>query len=70
MRDFRGLSRKSFDRGGNYTVGLNEQTPFPEVTTTMADRFYGIEITVVTSAKNKEEGMALLSALGFPFREK
>ncbi len=70
VRDFRGLSRKSFDRGGNYTIGLKEQVAFPEVTTSFTDRFYGLEITVVTSARNKEEGLALLTALGFPFREK
>lgn len=70
VRDFRGLSKKSFDKKGNYTTGLKEQIAFPEVTQDLADRFYGLEITVVSDAKNKEEGLALLTALGFPFREK
>lgn len=70
VRDFRGLSKNSFDGKGNYTLGLKEQVAFPEVTPELADRFYGLEVTVVTSAKSKVEGLALLSALGFPFREK
>ena len=70
VRDFRGLNKKSFDRGGNYTLGLKEQVAFPEITADLADRFYGLEITLVTDAKNKEAGLALLTALGFPFREK
>jgi large subunit ribosomal protein L5 len=70
VRDFRGLSKNSFDGRGNYTLGLKEQVAFPEVTPQSSDKFYGLEVTVVTSAKSKAEGLALLSALGFPFREK
>jgi large subunit ribosomal protein L5 len=70
VRDFRGLSKNGFDGRGNYTVGLKEQVAFPEVTPASADKFYGLEVTVVTSAKTKAEGLALLTALGFPFREK
>ena|SRR3989338_7173364 len=70
VRDFRGLSPKSFDRQGNYTIGLKEQTAFPEVTSAMTDRFYGLEVTVVTDAKKPAQALALLRALGFPFREK
>lgn len=70
VRDFRGLSKKSFDARGNYTIGLKEQTAFPEVTPASSDKFYGLEITVVTDAKTKDEGIALLTALGFPFRKK
>lgn len=70
VRDFRGLSKNGFDERGNYTVGFKEQVAFPEVTPASADKFYGLEVTVVTSAKSKAEGLALLSALGFPFREK
>lgn len=70
VRDFRGLSKKSFDARGNYTVGFKEQVAFPEITAELADRFYGLEVTIVTNAKSKAEGLELLSALGFPFREK
>ncbi len=70
VRDFRGINRKSFDARGNYTIGFKEQVAFPEVTAGMNDRFYGLEVTVVTTAKSKEEGLALLTALGFPFRDK
>lgn len=70
VRDFRGLSKKSFDASGHYSIGFKEQVAFPEITAALSDRFYGIEVTVVTSAKKKEEGLALLTALGFPFRDK
>lgn len=70
VRDFRGISKKSMDAHGNYTVGLKEQIAFPEVTADLADRFYGLEITIVTTAKSKEEGLALLTAIGMPFRDK
>lgn len=70
VRDFRGISPKSFDRQGNYSVGLKEQLAFPEITAEMGDVIHGIEMTVVTNAKTKEEGLALLKKLGFPFKDK
>ncbi len=70
VHDFRGISKKSFDAQGNYTIGFKEQIAFPEVSSDMADRFYGLEVTIATTARSKEEGLALLTALGFPFREK
>ena len=70
IRDFRGLSPKSFDQNANYTFGIKEQLAFPEVTADMTDIIHGLEITFVTSAKKKEEALALLKKLGFPFQEK
>lgn len=69
IRDFRGLSPKQFDGKGNYTFGLTEQVVFPEIQQDKVDRPRGMDITFVTTAKNDEEGRALLKALGFPFRE-
>ena len=69
IRDFRGLSPKQFDGNGNYTFGLTEQVVFPEIEQDKVDRPRGMDITVVTTAKNDEEGRALLKLLGFPFRE-
>ncbi len=69
IRDFRGLSPKQFDGKGNYTFGLTEQVVFPEIEQDKIDRTRGMDITIVTTAKNDEEGRALLKALGFPFRE-
>ena len=69
IRDFRGLSPKQFDGHGNYTFGLNEQAMFPEIDPDKIDRVRGMDITVVTSAANDEEGRALLRLLGFPFKE-
>jgi large subunit ribosomal protein L5 len=68
IRDFRGLSDKQFDGHGNYTFGLNEQSMFHEIDQDKIDRVRGFDITVVTTAKNDDEGRALLKALGFPFR--
>jgi large subunit ribosomal protein L5 len=68
VRDFRGLSDKQFDGNGNYTFGLQEQTLFHEVDQDKIDRPRGMDITVVTTAKNNDEGRALLKALGFPFK--
>lgn len=70
VRDFRGISPKSFDRKGNYSVGLREQLAFPEITAEMHDIIHGLEITVCTNAKSKEEGLALLKKVGFPFKDK
>jgi large subunit ribosomal protein L5 len=69
IRDFRGLSPKQFDGKGNYTFGLNEQSMFHEIDPDRIDRVRGMDITVVTTAKNDDEGRALLKLLGFPFKE-
>ena len=69
IRDFRGLSDQQFDGNGNYTFGLNEQSMFHEIDPDSIDRPRGMDITVVTSAANDDEGRALLRALGFPFKE-
>jgi large subunit ribosomal protein L5 len=69
IRDFRGLSPKQFDGNGNYTFGLTEQSVFHEIDVDRIDRPRGMDITVVTTATNDDEGRALLRALGFPFKE-
>lgn len=69
IRDFRGLSPKQFDGRGNYTFGLTEQTVFHEINQDKIDRVRGMDITVVTTATNDDEGRALLRLLGFPFKE-
>ena len=68
IRDFRGLSDRQFDGNGNYTFGLTEQSMFHEINQDSIDRPRGMDITVVTTAKNDEEGRALLRQLGFPFK--
>ena len=68
VTDFRGLSDRQFDGNGNYTFGLSEQTVFHEIDQDKIDRVRGMDITVVTTAKNDDEGRALLKALGFPFK--
>jgi len=70
VRDFRGLPPKGFDRSGNYTLGLSEQTVFPEIDPDKAEFQQGMNITLVTSAKTDEEGRELLAQLGMPFRER
>ena len=70
IRDFRGLSDRQFDGKGNYTFGLNEQSMFHEINQDSIDRPRGMDITVVTTAANDDEGRALLTALGFPFKTK
>jgi large subunit ribosomal protein L5 len=69
IRDFRGLSPRQFDGKGNYTFGLNEQAVFHEIDQDKIDRVRGMDITVVTTAQNDDEGRALLRLLGFPFKE-
>jgi len=69
IRDFRGLSAKQFDGNGNYTFGLTEQVMFHEINPDSVDRQRGMDITLVTTAANDEEGRALLKLLGFPFKE-
>ena len=69
IRDFRGVSPKSFDGRGNYTLGVREQLIFPEVGYDSIDQIRGMDISIITSANTDEEGRALLKALGMPFRE-
>ena len=70
IRDFRGLSPRQFDGRGNYTFGLTEQVMFHEIDQDKIDRSRGMDITIVTSATNNDEGRALLKHLGFPFAER
>ncbi len=67
IRDFRGMPDNSFDGHGNYSMGVSEQTIFPEISYEDLDRTRGMDITFVTTAKTDEEGKALLTAFGFPF---
>jgi large subunit ribosomal protein L5 len=69
VRDFRGVSDKSFDGRGNYTLGLREQLIFPEIEYDSIDKIRGMELTFVTSAPNDEQAMSLLKHLGMPFRK-
>jgi large subunit ribosomal protein L5 len=69
IRDFRGLSAKQFDGNGNYTFGLTEQSMFHEIDQDKIDRVRGMDITIVTTATNDDEGRSLLRRLGFPFKE-
>ena len=69
IRDFRGVSAKSFDGRGNYSMGVREQIIFPEIDYDKVDKVRGLDITITTSAKSDEEGRALLAAFSFPFRK-
>jgi large subunit ribosomal protein L5 len=69
VRDFRGLSAKAFDGRGNYSLGVKEQIIFPEIDYDKIDVIRGLDITITTSARNDEEGRALLQAFNFPFRK-
>lgn len=68
VRDFRGVSPKSFDKAGNYNIGISEHTVFPEIEYENVDETYSLEISIITSAKNDEEGKKLLELLGMPFK--
>jgi large subunit ribosomal protein L5 len=68
IRDFRGISEKAFDGQGNYSIGLNEQSVFPEITFEEAANRHGLQVNIVTSAGNPEESRRLLELMGFPFR--
>jgi len=68
IRDFRGLNPGTFDGHGNFTFGLTEQLVFPEIDYDKIEKVRGMDITVVTSAETNDQGRALLTALGFPFR--
>lgn len=70
VRDFRGLSAKSFDGRGNYSLGFKEQIVFPEIEYDKIDTLRGLDITITTSAKTNKEAHALLEAFNFPFKEK
>ena len=67
IKDFRGLSADGFDKSGNYTFGIKEHIIFPEINFDKVDRIRGMDITIQTSGKNKEESLALLKAMNFPF---
>ncbi|TXD35089.1 50S ribosomal protein L5 [Lujinxingia vulgaris] len=69
VRDFKGISPKSFDGHGNYSLGVREQIIFPEIDYDKVDKIRGMNITIVTSAENDEVGLALLRKLGMPFRK-
>jgi large subunit ribosomal protein L5 len=68
VRDFRGVSPKAFDGRGNYTIGIREQLIFPEIDFNKVDKLRGMNISIVTTARNDEQARALLKALGMPFR--
>jgi len=70
IRDFRGLNRKSFDGRGNYSFGITEQIMFPEIDFDKIDTIRGMDITITTTARNDAEGLALLQAFNFPFKDK
>lgn len=67
VRDFRGVSAKSFDHNGNYTIGFKENLSFPEIKSEDIEKMHGLQIIINTTAKNKEEGKSLLTHLGIPF---
>ena len=67
--DFRGLSAKAFDGNGNYNMGVNEQIIFPEIDYDKVDALRGMDITITTTARNADEGRALLEAFNFPFKK-
>lgn len=68
IRDFRGFSSKSFDGRGNYSMGIKEQIVFPEIDFDKIDKIRGLDVCITTTAKNDDEGRALLRAFGFPFK--
>ena len=69
VRDFRGISRKAFDGRGNYTLGVREQLIFPEIDFNKVDKTRGMNISIVTTARNDEQARSLLKAMGMPFRQ-
>ncbi len=68
MRDFRGISRKCFDKSGNLTIGIKEHIIFPEISAEQAKSIFGLEITIITTTEDKEQGIELLKLLGFPIK--
>lgn len=69
IRDFRGISKKSFDGRGNYSVGIREHTAFPEIESEDVSKIHGMQITIQTTAGNNEKALELLKAFGFPFKK-
>jgi large subunit ribosomal protein L5 len=69
VRDFRGLTSKAIDKEGNFNIGIKEHLAFPEIKADEIEKLHGLEIAIVTTAKTREEGKALLFALGFPFKD-
>ncbi len=69
VRDFRGLDTRVLDENGNLTIGITEHIAFPEIRSDEIEKIHGLEVTIVTTAKEKNEAKALFSALGFPFKE-
>ena len=69
VRDFRGVSPKAFDGRGNYTIGIREQLIFPEIDFNKVDKLRGMNISIVTTARDDEQARSLLKALGMPFRQ-
>ncbi len=69
IRDFRGIPKKNFDGHGNYSIGITENNVFPEINNESLEKIHGLQVTIVTTAKNDEEGYKLLSAMGFPFKK-
>jgi large subunit ribosomal protein L5 len=67
VRDFRGLSEKSFDKSGNFTIGFKENSAFPEIKAEELEKIHGLQVIINTNANNKAEGKALLAHIGFPF---
>jgi len=70
VRDFRGISTSSFDKNGNYALGIKEQLVFPEISYEKVDKVRGFDICIVTTAKNQADALVLLKEMGFPFRSK
>lgn len=70
VRDFKGVSKKGFDGRGNYTLGIREQLIFPEIDLEKVDKVKGLNVTIVTTARNDEEGYALMESIGMPFPKK
>lgn len=68
VRDFRGINPKAFDKQGNYSIGFRENGAFPELGAEAADQLHGLEVVITTTATKRDEGFALLQALGFPFK--
>jgi large subunit ribosomal protein L5 len=69
VRDFRGVSQKSFDGRGNYTLGIRDQLIFPEIDYNKVEKVKGMNISIITTAKSDQEGLALLRQMGMPFRQ-
>ena len=70
VRDFRGINSEAFDKNGNYNLGFKENMSFPEVKAEEIEKTHGLEVTICTSAKNKEDARKLLTNFGFPFKKR